>query len=276
MLQEKLGKTTPSVANMATPPTAATTTPIISAAQSKPRDGMIKMLLQSTAAGSATTSTTTAVATTPTTTATSSSKSRWSESAMPSPRELAAKMPPIDIVEENTALFVHQISSKEKIYGLIGVDHPYARPFNWRPDYSVTAKPTKTLFINKLPRNVNSVYYTGTESLIDIETVTPPPIPPYDAAKARRVMEECGRFVSFANPANISLVAGPDHDSDSEDRSQVCSKLCFFEPVKKNLGSIEGLRIYFFRVQLPETIFQNSLAAITPIQLIMRNDIYYM
>ena len=221
MLQEKLGKATPSVANMSTPPTAATTTPIISAAQSKPRDGMIKMLLQSTAAGSATTSTTTAVATTPTTTATSSSKSRWSESAMPSPRELAAKMPPIDIVEENTALFVHQISSKEKIYGLIGVDHPYARPFNWRPDYSVTAKPTKTLFINKLPRNVNSVYYTGTESLIDIETVTPPPIPPYDAAKARRVMEECGRFVSFANPANISLVAGPDHDSDSEDRSQV-------------------------------------------------------
>ena len=130
-------------------------------------------------------------------------------------------MPPIDIVEENTALFVHQISSKEKVYGLIGVDHPYARPFNWRPDYSVTAKPTKTLFVNKLPRNQSSVYYTGTESLIDVETITPPPIPPYDAAKARRVMEECGRFVSFANPANISLVADHDQDSDSEEQPQV-------------------------------------------------------
>ncbi len=125
-------------------------------------------------------------------------------------------MPPIDIVEENTAFFVHQISSKEKIQGLIGVDHPYARPFNWRPDYSVTAKPTKTLFMNKLPRSSSSLFYTKSDTFIDVETVTPPPIPPYDAAKARKVMEECERFVSFANPANISLVAN-DQDSDSED-----------------------------------------------------------
>ena len=91
---------------------------------------------------------------------------------MPSPRELAAKMPPIDIVEENTALFIHQISSKEKIHGLIGVDHPYARSFNWRPDYSVTAKPTKTLFITRLPRNSNSIYYSVNEATIDVETGT--------------------------------------------------------------------------------------------------------
>ena len=64
--------------------------------------GIIKMLLQSSATTSAPTSTTVTTAisqatvtTTSTTTSTAtptSSKSRWSES-MPSPRELAAKMP---------------------------------------------------------------------------------------------------------------------------------------------------------------------------------------
>lgn len=220
-------------------PALASSNPIISSPKAK--DGIIKMLLQSTA--SSTSPTTTTTSTTPTTplspataasstsmpaptstattstatpTSTASTKSRWSETAMPSPRELAAKMPPIDIVEENTALFVHQICSKEKLFGLIGVDHPYARPFNWRPDYSVTAKPTKTLFMDRLPRNASSYYYTGADPLIDVETVVPPPIPPYDAAKARKVMEECERFISFANPANISLVVD-DQDSDNED-----------------------------------------------------------
>ena len=167
--------------------------------------GIIKMLLQSSATTSATTSPTvttgTSQATIPTTTTTTStatpttaSKSRWSES-MPSPRELAAKMPPIDIVEENAASFVHLISSTERIHGLIGVDHPYARSFNWRPDYSVTAKPAKTLFVPRLPRSINSHYYNNIESVLDVDTITPPPVPPYDAAKARRVMEECERFV---------------------------------------------------------------------------------
>ena len=197
-----------------------TPTPTSSSGPNSPKpnkDGLIKMLLQSTASTTTPTATVTTIATsaTPTTT-NSNAKSRWSETAMPSPRELAAKMPPIDIVEENTALFIHQISSREKVHGLIGVDHPYARPFNWRPDYSVTAKPTKSLFINRLPRNIHSLFYTETESVLDVETVVPPPIPPYDAAKARKVMEECERFVSFANPANISLVVD-DQDSDNEE-----------------------------------------------------------
>ena len=166
--------------------------------------GIIKMLLQSSATTSATTSTTVTTATsqatvTTTTTTTSTatptaSKSRWSES-MPSPRELAAKMPPIDIVEENAASFVHLISSTERIHGLIGVDHPYARSFNWRPDYSVTAKPAKSLFVPRLPRSINSHYYNNIESILDVDSITAPPVPPYDAAKARRVMEECERFV---------------------------------------------------------------------------------
>ena len=132
--------------------------PIMPPAQAKSKDGLIKMMLQSSTAATAGTTATTP-STTSTSTPTTSSKSRWSDTALPSPRELAAKMPPIDIVEENTSLFVHQISSKEKVHGLIGVDHPYARPFNWRPDYSVTSKPTKTLFMNRLPRNPNSHFY---------------------------------------------------------------------------------------------------------------------
>ena len=96
-------------------PNTPTTTSIASGTQSKPKDGLIKMLLQSSTA-SITSSTTTTSTPSTTPAPTPSSKSRWSEAAIPSPRELAAKMPPIDIVEENTALFVHQISSKEKIY----------------------------------------------------------------------------------------------------------------------------------------------------------------
>lgn len=137
---------------------------------------------------------------------------------MPSPRELAAKMPPIDIVEENAACFIHQISSSERIHGLVGIDHPYARPFNWRADYSATAKPAKTLFVPRLPRNMNSSFYSANEGLIDVDTVTPPPVPPYGAAKARKVMEECEKFVSFANPTNIIV---DDDNSDDNEEPQI-------------------------------------------------------
>ena len=102
--------------------------------------GIIKMLLQS-----ATTATASSTTTTVPCTSTSTPVASILSPSMPSPRELAAKMPPIDIVEENASSFVHLISSTEKINGLIGVDHPYARNFNWRPDYSCTAKPAKVL-----------------------------------------------------------------------------------------------------------------------------------
>ena len=133
-------------------------------------------------------------------------------------------MPPIDIVEENVAMFVHQISSKEKVHELINVDHPYSRTFNWKQECSINgkplAKPVKTLFMSRLPRNVHSVYYTGAgphRHILDVETVAPPPIPPYNAAKARKAMEECERFISFANPANFSLLPNDEQDSDVED-----------------------------------------------------------
>ena len=58
-----------------------------------------------------------------------------------------------------------------------------------------------------------------------METVVPPPIPPYDVAKSRKVMEECERFVAFANPTGISLCSKSkknvnddgDETSDEED-----------------------------------------------------------
>ena len=197
---------------------------------SKPKDGMIKMLLQSSATSTSTTATTTTTTVTSTPTVTSSTtstntssapaKSRWSDTTAP----LSSKMPPIDIVDENVAMFVHQISRKEKVHELIGVDHPYARTFNWKQECSINgkplAKPVKTLFMPRLPRNMHSVYYTS-NGILDVETVVPPPIPPYDAAKARKAMEECERFISFANPANFSLVSsfdGNDRDSDTEER----------------------------------------------------------
>ena len=118
-------------------------------------------------------------------------------------------------------MFVHQISSKEKVHELIGVDHPYARSFNWKQECSINgkplAKPAKTLFMPRLPRYVQSVYYTGTpatDSILDVEEVVPPPVPAYDVVKARKVMGECERFISFANPANTAWLTSEEEDED--------------------------------------------------------------
>ena len=71
---------------------------------SQPKDGgIIKMLLQNTS-NTTTTSTCTSPATTTTST---SSKSKWNETNIPSP--LAAKMPPIDIVEDNAACKIFSV-----------------------------------------------------------------------------------------------------------------------------------------------------------------------
>ncbi|XP_064631563.1 KAT8 regulatory NSL complex subunit 3-like [Lineus longissimus] len=94
--------------------------------------------------------------------------------------------------------FLYHVSGQEPELDLVGLDHCYAKPWSAHPDAS-NAKAMKMLFMDKFPRNATlEQSRPEPDVVIDVVNVPYKSTVPFDPAKARSVMNECERHVTFA------------------------------------------------------------------------------
>jgi len=96
--------------------------------------------------------------------------------------------------------YIARLCGTERALSLIQLDHCYSKPWNWKPESSL-CQPTKTLFVPRVSRNSTGIETPDHgDDLPDVVAEPLAPGPPYDPQQAYKVMNECDRFVSFANP----------------------------------------------------------------------------
>ncbi|XP_075924487.1 KAT8 regulatory NSL complex subunit 3 isoform X6 [Petromyzon marinus] len=110
------------------------------------------------------------------------------------------------------------LSPQDRELDLVVLDHSYARPWSAHPDAGHT-RPPRLLFMRK--RRLQQQQALVVDELVNVESVEPPPLAPAalgDSAKARSVMNECQRHVTFARSHSEAAPPPPDEWEDSVSR----------------------------------------------------------
>jgi len=88
------------------------------------------------------------------------------------------------------------ISLEERLVNLVQLDHSYAKP--WRPQ-SINTLPSRGILLQP-QKEVNTSYIVDDYELLNVDEDTVKPVPQYDSQVASKMMNECDKFVVFANP----------------------------------------------------------------------------
>lgn len=116
----------------------------------------------------------------------------------------------VDETDENSTKFstiLHHLAGySDNTFTSIDIDHPYSRPWSWRPENS-QAKPMKTLFVSSASNG--NLLCKSQEGLVDTEDTQTNRVPAYDLVKACNLMDEIDR--------HVNMVQADEGDPDWED-----------------------------------------------------------